>query len=214
MKDKLIITSGGMDSTTLLFDRKDEIKKAISFYYGQKHHKELDYARRNCERLGIDWSLIDLGILLPHLKSNLLQDGGAIPEGRYDDETQKLTVVPFRNGIMLSIACGIAASNGCKAILIGNHAGDHAIYPDCRDTFIRPMSEAMKMGTYEEVVIDAPYTYLNKGDIGRIGAQLGIDYGRDSWSCYKGGDVHCGKCGACTERKEALAGFDTTVYES
>ena len=84
----------------------------------------------------------------------------------------------------------------------------------CRDTFIRPMSEAMKMGTYEEVVIDAPYTYLNKGDIGRIGAQLGIDYGRDSWSCYKGGDVHCGKCGACTERKEALAGFDTTVYES
>ncbi len=213
MKDKLIITSGGMDSITLLYEQKDNIKKALSFCYGQKHKKELEFARQNCEKLGIDWSLIDLSNLLPHLKSNLLDGGGAIPEGHYEDENQKLTVVPFRNGIMLSIACGIAESCGCKSVLIANHAGDHAIYPDCRDTFIEPMADAMKYGTYEGIILEAPYTYKTKRDIGLIGHALGIDYGNDTWTCYKGGAIHCGKCGSCTERKEALEGFDNTVYE-
>jgi 7-cyano-7-deazaguanine synthase len=214
MKDKLIITSGGMDSVTLLHQRKDEIKKALSFYYGQKHKKELEFARKNCEKLGIDWALIDLSALLPHLKSNLLDGGGAIPEGHYEDENQKLTVVPFRNGIMLAIACGIAESCGCKYVLIANHAGDHAIYPDCRDSFIGPMAEAMHNGTYANIQLQAPYTYLTKRDIGLIGRDLGVNYGDDTWTCYKGGLLHCGKCGACTERKEALEGFDGTFYEA
>jgi 7-cyano-7-deazaguanine synthase len=202
-----------MDSVTLLHQRKMEIREALSFTYGQKHKKEVQFALRNCERLGIRWRLVDLSVLLPHLRSNLLDGGGAIPEGHYEDQNQKLTVVPFRNGIMLSIACGIAESCECNSVLIANHAGDHAIYPDCRDAFIDPMGAAMSSGTYRHIQLEAPYTHLTKRDIGLMGYRLGIDYGQDTWTCYKGNDVHCGKCGSCVERKEALQGFDTTVYE-
>ena len=139
----------------------------------------------------------------------------AIPEGHYADENMKSTVVPFRNGIMLSIACGIAESNGLKRVLIANHGGDHAIYPDCRSSFIRAMNEAMREGTYEHIEILAPYTEITKTDIARRGKQLHVDYAA-TWSCYKGGEKHCGKCGTCVERKEALrdAGIDDpTEYE-
>lgn len=210
---KLIILSGGMDSSTLLYEQREDIKQALSFYYGQKHSKEIEFARMNCERLGINWALIDLTNISTYLKSNLLISGGEIPEGHYADENQKLTVVPFRNGIMLSIACGIAESIGCSSVLIANHAGDHSIYPDCRDTFIKPMAEAMAAGTYAGIRLEAPYTYLTKRDIGLIGHKLGIDYGNNTWTCYKGGEHHCGKCGSCVERKEALDGFDNTIYE-
>jgi len=213
MKDKLIIVSGGMDSVTLLHQEKENIKKALSFFYGQKHLKELEFAKKNCESLGVPHEVIDLSQLLPMLRSNLLQGGDDIPEGHYEDESQKKTVVPFRNGMMLSIACAVAASSGCTGVLIGVHSGDHAIYPDCRPNFIASMSQSMAMGTYEHIMIAAPYIYLSKRAIGLIGHGLGIDFGRNTWTCYKGGEYHCGKCGACTERKEALQGFDNTNYE-
>jgi 7-cyano-7-deazaguanine synthase len=127
----------------------------------------------------------------------------------------KSTVVPFRNGIMLSIACGIAESRGLHSVMIANHSGDHAIYPDCRATFISSMSDAMAYGTYEHVRVDAPYTNITKSDIAKIGARIGVDYTK-TWSCYKGGDRHCGKCGTCVERKEAFRDArieDMTDYE-
>ena len=127
----------------------------------------------------------------------------------------KSTVVPFRNGIMLSIACGLAVSHGLKRVMIANHAGDHTIYPDCRPEFIEAMSGAMRAGTFEDIRIFAPYTNITKGEIARHGKALGINYA-ETWSCYKGGEKHCGRCGTCVERKEALAyaGIDDpTEYE-
>lgn len=216
MKDSVIIVSGGMDSITLLYDRKDEIAMGISFDYGSKHNaKEIPLAKMHCERLGIKHITIELGFMQKYFESSLLQGGEDIPEGHYADENMKSTVVPFRNGIMLSIAAGIAESNGLKKVLIANHGGDHAIYPDCRPEFISAMSAATKAGTYVDVEVVGPYTSITKGDIARRGKELGIDYA-ETWSCYKGGDVHCGKCGTCVERKEALAEAgitDTTIYE-
>ena len=150
-----------------------------------------------------------------YFKSSLLEGADAIPEGHYEDENMKSTVVPFRNGIMLAIAAGIAESNGLDHVMIANHGGDHAIYPDCRPEFISAMSSATSAGSYNGVTVIAPYTSITKGDIARRGKELGIDY-TETWSCYKGGDKHCGKCGTCVERKEALrdAGIeDFTEYE-
>lgn len=216
MKDSLIIVSGGMDSVTLLHDRKDSIALAITFDYGSNHaQKEIPFARLHCQRLGIPHLVIPLDFMHQYFKSSLLEGDAAIPEGNYDDENMKSTVVPFRNAIMLSIACGIAESNGLHHVLIANHGGDHAIYPDCRSEFINAMSSAMQNGTYEHIDIDAPYTNITKADIALRGKALGIDYS-ETWSCYRGGERHCGKCGTCTERREALelAGInDTTLYE-
>lgn len=216
MKDSVIIVSGGMDSITLLYDRKAEIALGISFDYGSKHNaKEIPLAKMHCERLGIKHITIELGFMQKYFQSSLLQGGEDIPEGHYADENMKSTVVPFRNGIMLSIAAGIAESNGLKKVLIANHGGDHAIYPDCRPEFINAMSVATKAGTYVDVEVVGPYTNITKSDIARRGKELGIDYS-ETWSCYKGGEVHCGKCGTCVERKEALAEAgitDTTIYE-
>ena len=217
MKDSLIIVSGGMDSITLLYDRKESIALALTFDYGSNHaQKEIPFARLHCERLGIEHIVIPLGFIHEYFKSSLLEGGDAIPEGHYADDNMKSTVVPFRNGIMLSIACGIAESRGLKKVMMANHFGDHAIYPDCRADFVSSMSEAMERGTYEHIRIEAPYTGISKTDIARRGLVLGIDYA-ETWSCYKGGDKHCGRCGTCIERKEALrdAGIDDpTEYEN
>lgn len=217
MKDSVIIVSGGMDSITLLYDRKDEIALGISFNYGSKHNaKEIPFAKMHCERLGIKHITIELGFMQQYFESSLLQGGDEIPEGHYADDNMKSTVVPFRNGIMLSIAAGIAESNKLTKVLIANHFGDHSIYPDCREEFITAMNAATKAGTYVDVEVVGPYTQISKTDIARRGKMLGIDY-TETWSCYKGGDVHCGKCGTCVERQEALrdAGIeDTTEYSS
>lgn len=215
-KDSIIILSGGMDSVTLLYDQKERIALAITFDYGSNHNqREASYARQHCEVLDIEHLLIPLDFMARYFKSSLLEGAEAIPEGDYDDANMKSTVVPFRNGIMLSIACGIAESRGLTKVMIANHFGDHSIYPDCRAEFIRPMSEAMRAGTYIGVEVMAPYTDISKTDIALIGKRLGIDYSQ-TYSCYKGGERHCGKCGTCMERKEALreAGIeDTTLYE-
>ena len=215
-KDAVIITSGGMDSTTLLYEYKDEIALAITFDYGSTQNgRERVCAVTHCQRLGIKHIIIPLEFMHCYFKSALLETADDIPEGNYDDENMKSTVVPFRNGIMLAIACGIAESNGLKRVMIANHAGDHAIYPDCRPGFIQAMSQAMQNGTYEGIKIFAPYTSISKADIARHGKRLGIDYS-ETYSCYKGREKHCGKCGTCRERREALreAGIvDTTEYE-
>lgn len=216
MKDSAIIVSGGMDSITLLYDRQDEIALGISFDYGSNHNaREIPLARMHCERLGIRHVTIDLAFMHQHFKSSLLEGAEAIPEGHYADDNMKSTVVPFRNGIMLSIAVGIAESHGLGKVLIANHGGDHTIYPDCRPEFIQAIDAASRAGTYAQVSVVAPYTNITKADIAAIGRRLGIDYA-ETWSCYKGGEKHCGKCGTCVERKEALAlaGIaDTTEYE-
>lgn len=216
MKKTAIILSGGMDSTTLLYDKKDEIAIAISFDYGSNHNaKEIDCAKKHCQRLGIEHRIVKLNFMNDYFKSSLLEGADAIPEGHYADENMKSTVVPFRNGIMLAIAVGMAESANLQEVLIANHGGDHAIYPDCRPEFIKSMDEAAVAGTYKHVRVVAPYTNLTKTDIALIGKRIGIDYSQ-TWSCYKGQAHHCGKCGTCVERKEALreAGIvDTTVYD-
>ena len=215
MKDSVLIASGGMDSTTMLYDYKDRIALAISFDYGSNHNsREIPFAQLHCERLGIKHIVISLAFFKEYFKSSLLEGADAIPDGNYDDDNMASTVVPFRNGIMLSIAAGIAESNGLKYIMMANHGGDHAIYPDCRSEFVDAFDKAVQTGTYIGVRLLTPYTKWTKTDIARRGAELGIDYS-ETWSCYKGGEVHCGKCGTCTERREALreAGIpDTTQY--
>lgn len=216
MKDSVIIVSGGMDSITLLYDKKNEIALGISFNYGSNHNaKEIPLAEMHCRRLGIKHITINLDFMGQYFKSSLLEGGEAIPEGNYADENMKSTVVPFRNGIMLSITIGIAESNNLKKVLIANHGGDHTIYPDCRPEFIKAIDAAAYAGTFVNAHVEAPYTHITKGDIARIGKRLGLNYA-ETWSCYKGADKHCGRCGTCIERKEALteAGIDdTTEYE-
>lgn len=216
MKDSIIIVSGGMDSITLLYERKDDIAIGISFDYGSNHNaREIPFARIHCERLGIKHITIPLSFMHQYFKSSLLEGAEAIPDGNYDEDNMKSTVVPFRNGIMLSIAIGIAESNNLKRVFIANHGGDHTIYPDCRPGFIKAIDAAAQAGTFVDVHVEAPYTGLRKEDIARRGHELGINYA-ETWSCYKGGEKHCGKCGTCEERKEAfrLAGLDDpTDYE-
>lgn len=215
-KECVLVLSGGMDSVTMLHEYKDRIAIAVSFDYGSNHNaREIECARINCEELGIDHLVIPLDFMGRYFRSSLLSGAEAIPEGHYADDNMKSTVVPFRNGIMLSIACGLAESHDLKTVMIANHGGDHTIYPDCRPDFVKAMSQAMSAGTYEGVEILAPYTDITKSDIARIGKRLGIDYTK-TYSCYKGGQKHCGRCGTCVERKEALAEAgieDMTEYE-
>lgn len=215
-KDGLIVLSGGMDSVTLLYEYQDSLALAVSFDYGSKHNaRELPFARLHCERLGIEHLTIPLSFIGQYFRSALLEGGGAIPKGSYDEENMAATVVPFRNGIMLSIAAGLAESRGLTKVYLANHFGDHAIYPDCRASFIRPMHEAILQGTSNAVEVTAPYTDISKGDIARHGKLLGINYA-ETWSCYEGSDLQCGSCATCIERREAMqeAGIeDPTHYK-
>lgn len=205
-----------MDSITLLYDFKDRIALGVSFSYGSNHNaKEIPFAEYHCKLLGIPHIVIDLAFMPKYFRSSLLEGGDAIPEGHYADDNMKSTVVPFRNGIMLSIAAGIAESHNLKYVMMANHGGDHAIYPDCRPSFVEAMSKATQEGTYPGIQILAPYTDITKADIAMKGKALGIDYTK-TWSCYKGGEHHCGKCGTCVERREALAAAgisDETIYD-
>ena len=216
MKDSIIVLSGGLDSTTMLYEYRERISLAVSFHYGSNHNdRELTFAKLHCERLGIQHLIIPLNFIGRYFNSSLLAGADAIPEGHYNDDNMRSTVVPFRNGIMLAIAAGLAENNGLQYVMIANHAGDHTIYPDCRPEFISAMDAAINSGTYNNARILAPYTNITKADIARRGKLLKIDYS-ETWSCYKGGKVHCGKCGTCVERREALqlAGIDdTTEYE-
>jgi 7-cyano-7-deazaguanine synthase len=216
MKDSVLILSGGMDSVTLLYDKKERIALAVTFDYGANHNaREIPFAQLHCKRLGIRHMIIPLAFMGQYFESSLLSGADAIPEGNYDDVNMRSTVVPFRNGIMLSVAVGLAESYGLKYVMMANHGGDHTIYPDCRPEFVKAFSEAARTGTYPGITLLCPYTNLTKGQIAAIGLRLGIDYS-ETWSCYKGMEHHCGRCGTCVERREALseAGItDTTVYD-
>lgn len=215
-KDSVIILSGGMDSTTLLHYKHDSISLAVSFDYGSNHNaREIECAHKQCELLGVEHIVIPLEFMGRYFKSSLLEGAENIPVGHYDEENIKSTVVPFRNGIMLSVACGLAESRGLKHVMMANHGGDHAIYPDCRPEFVAAMSEAMRTGTGDGITLEAAFTDMTKSDIARIGKKLGVDYSL-TYSCYKGGEKHCGKCATCVERREAMieAGInDPTIYE-
>jgi 7-cyano-7-deazaguanine synthase len=213
-----VLLSGGMDSVTALYAarREHEVVAALSFDYGAKHNaRELDWARLHAERNGVQHQVVALDFIKDHVKSALVVSGGTIPDGHYAEANMQQTVVPFRNGIMLAIAAGYAESIGAGGLVIAAHAGDHAIYPDCRESFMRAMAEAMDEGTYARIQLLRPFIGLDKAAIAGLGAGLGIDYA-ETWSCYKGGRWHCGICGTCVERREAflLAGVpDPTTYE-
>lgn len=214
----IVLVSGGMDSVTALYHahREHEVVAGLSFHYGSKHNdRELPYASLHCRRLGISHETISLGFMNDLFASDLLQSGGEIPEGHYEAENMKQTVVPFRNGIMLSIAAGYAESVGATGLVIAAHSGDHAIYPDCREDFMEPMAAAIEAGTYAEIQVLRPFIRERKEGIVLHATGLGLDLS-ETWSCYKGRELHCGKCGTCIERKEAfsLAGkIDPTEYE-
>jgi 7-cyano-7-deazaguanine synthase len=194
-----------MDSVTLLYDQQERIALAVSFDYGSNHNaREIPFARLHCERLDIPHIVISLDFMTKYFKSSLLEGADAIPEGHYADDNMKSTVVPFRNGIMLSIAVGIAESNELKYVMMANHAGDHTIYPDCTPEFVDAFNQAAQAGTFVRIGLLSPFVNMTKGDIALRGKELGIDYA-ETWSCYKGGERHCGKCGTCVERREALA---------
>lgn len=215
-KDSLLVLSGGMDSTTMLYEYRDRIALAVTFDYGSNHNaREIDCAKENCRLLGVEHLVIPLSFMGQYFKSSLLEGADAIPEGHYADDNMRSTVVPFRNGIMLSVAAGLAESRGLRHVMLANHGGDHTIYPDCRPDFVTAMSEAIRLGTFEGLTIIAPYTNITKGEIARHGKELGMDYAL-TYSCYKGGELHCGRCGTCVERREALAEAgiaDPTRYE-
>jgi len=217
MKKVIVLLSGGMDSVTALYHamKHHEVVCAVSFDYGAKHnHKEIPYAKYHCDLHGVAHQVIDTRFVGELFSSSLLKGGEDIPEGHYADDVMKKTVVPFRNGIMLSIACGYAESIGAQGIVIAAHSGDHAIYPDCRNDFMEAMGAAMRTGTYEGIELMSPFVDIDKTEIAKIGTAFGIDF-IQTWSCYKGGDTHCGVCGTCHERKEAfeLAGInDPTSY--
>ncbi|MDO5016827.1 MAG: 7-cyano-7-deazaguanine synthase QueC [Porphyromonas sp.] len=202
-KESIIVLSGGLDSTTLLYDKQAEIGLAVTFKYGSNHEaNEIPCAAYHCQKLGIEHLIIDLDFM-SRMHSSLLSGAEDIPTGTYGEDNMKSTVVPFRNGVMLSIAGAIAEDRGLKRVLIANHFGDHAIYPDCTAAFIKGMNAAIQAGTYNAVEVAAPYTGINKEEIVAIGTRLGVDYGH-TWSCYKGGDKPCGVCATCQERIEAF----------
>jgi 7-cyano-7-deazaguanine synthase len=217
MSKTLVLLSGGMDSTAAFYWalREHEVVGAISFDYGSKHNEqEIAFARLHAAKNAIHHDVVALPFVNELFDSDLLKSGGDIPEGHYADETMKRTVVPFRNGIMLAIACGVAESRGAESLVIAAHSGDHAIYPDCREPFMQAIADAMREGTYARISLLRPFIDLDKTAIAKLGHELGIDFAQ-TWSCYKGGDQHCGLCGTCVERREAfqLAGLpDPTVY--
>jgi 7-cyano-7-deazaguanine synthase len=215
----VVLLSGGMDSVTALYHARQvhDIAGVVSFHYGSKHNdREIPFAAWHARHLGIRHDIIQLDFINAFFKSDLLQSGGEIPKGHYEEQSMKKTVVPFRNGIMLSIAAGYAESLEAVGLVIAAHAGDHAIYPDCREEFMRAMGDAIRSGTYAGIELLRPFIAISKAGIAALGRDLGVDYAH-TWSCYVGGETHCGECGTCVERREAflLAGVpDPTTYLS
>ena len=216
MHNSLIALSGGVDSTTLLYEYREEIACAVGFDYGSKHNaRELAAAKAICRELEIPYLIIPLAFIGEYFRSDLLLSGGEMQLGDYSEENMSSTVVPFRNGIMLSVLAGLAESRDLQQVLIANHFGDHAIYPDCRESFVKPMGEAITAGTSNGVKLVAPYTGLTKAEIVARGTRLGVPYGK-TYSCYQGGERHCGRCGTCRERHDAFVANgleDPTLYE-
>lgn len=207
MPKTIIILSGGMDSVTLLYEAlaAGHEVEALGVDYRQRHGKELRCAEEICRGLGVRFDLLDLSGLAAFLTGSSQTDPLiSVPFGRYDEPSMKLTVVPNRNMVMLAAAAAVAIARKADAVAYGAHAGDHAIYPDCRPEFVRIMGEAFGICDWRPVQLLAPYISLTKGEICQIGIKLGVPYER-TWTCYLGEEKPCGRCGSCTERAEAFA---------
>ncbi len=216
----LVVCSGGLDSVTL--SHKIAIEKAlihlVSFDYGQRHRKELEYAQRCAARLGVTHEVIDITDIGRRLTGSALTAGRGVPDGHYAEETMRSTIVPNRNAILLTVAFGVAAVREAEAVAAAVHAGAHFIYPDCRPAFINAVATMQRLALdgVAQIVLEAPFLTWRKVDIIRLGARLGVPFA-DTWSCYKGGRQHCGRCGTCVARREAfhVAGVeDPTPYDA
>ncbi|MCG5473401.1 MAG: 7-cyano-7-deazaguanine synthase QueC [Sinorhizobium fredii] len=215
----IVICSGGLDSVSLAhrIAAEHELLGLLSFDYGQRHRKELDFAAACARRLGVPHQVIDIREIGRHLTGSALTDDIDVPDGHYAEETMKTTVVPNRNAIMLAIAFGVAAARKAHAVAAAVHGGDHFIYPDCRPGFIDAFQTMQHhaLEGYADVTLHTPYVNVSKADIVADGAKHHTPFA-ETWSCYKGGARHCGRCGTCVERREAfhLAGVvDPTEYE-
>lgn len=213
-----IVCSGGLDSVSLahIMAAERSLSRIISFDYGQRHRKELDFARGAAERLGVPFHLVDMRPIGAALTGSALTDDIDVPDGHYAEETMRITVVPNRNAIMLTIAFGMAAASGDDAVAAAVHGGDHFIYPDCRPGFTDAFAtmQTAALDGYADVALHVPFVRRTKADIVAEGARVGTPF-VETWSCYKGGEIHCGRCGTCVERREAfhLAGVpDPTPY--
>lgn len=221
----LCVVSGGLDSTVLAYSvaaSHPGPHVIVSFDYGQRHVKELDFAAVTAAKLSAEHLVVPMGWLAQMIAgtSSLVTDGIAVPDGHYAQESMRATVVPNRNAVMLNVAAAVAIARGAPGVATAVHAGDHFIYPDCRPAFVAALIEALRVGNEgfcsPEFTVLAPFVEITKAEIVTIGAALNVPFA-DTWSCYKGGDVHCGACGTCFERREAfeVAGVtDPTVYAS
>lgn len=221
MQNTLVVLSGGLDSTVLLHhlcdlaerDGRGEIR-AISVNYGQRHARELEWARWQCDLLDVPLMVVDLSVLREVLPGSSQTDSNVpVPEGHYAEESMKATVVPNRNMILLAVAVGHAIAYKLDAVAYGAHAGDHAIYPDCRPEFASAMQDAVALCDWRPISLLRPFISRTKAEIVGLGHGLGVDY-RFTWSCYKGGEMHCGRCGTCVERREAfeLSGVEDPTH--
>lgn len=214
----LVVCSGGLDSVSLahMVAVEQELVGLISFDYGQRHKCELEYAEQCAKRLNVPFDLIDMSGIGKHLSGSALTDDIDVPDGHYEEDSMKATVVPNRNAIMLSIAFGIAAAKGADAVATAVHGGDHFIYPDCRPDFVEAFETMQKkaLDGYADIALYTPFVHEPKSAIVAAGARHHTPFAL-TWSCYKGGEAHCGRCGTCVERREAfaIAGIeDPTLY--
>jgi 7-cyano-7-deazaguanine synthase len=207
----VVIYSGGMDSFTVLNRALHDGKEvyALTFDYGQRHVKEIEYASKVCKSLKVKHKVIDISAINQLLAGSSLTDNIDIPQGHYEADSMKSTVVPNRNMILLSLAVGYAVSVGASQVYYGAHSGDHAIYPDCRPEFVMKMNDVCKIANYESVEIFSPYLTVTKSDILTDGLKMGLSY-EQTWTCYNGREKACGKCGACQERLEAFSDNNVT----
>jgi 7-cyano-7-deazaguanine synthase len=214
----IVLFSGGLDSTVLATQMKQEATQTrlLSIDYGQRHAKELDHSQKVADHLGLAHEILKLPQLGQILGGSSLTDKSiTLPEGHYAEESMKSTVVPNRNMILLALAGGHALSIGFDTIAYAAHAGDHTIYPDCRPEFADAMNKALGLADWNDLNLHRPYVEMTKSDLVSLGEELNAPL-QLTWSCYAGGEIHCGKCGTCVERKEAFALAnipDPTKYE-
>ena len=206
----IVVYSGGLDSFTLLNEaiRSGKEVSTLSFDYGQKHSKELNYVEKFCSQEAIDSKIVDVSSIKELFQGSSLTDEVDIPKGHYEDDSMKSTVVPNRNMILIALALGYAVTKEAKEVWFGAHAGDHAIYPDCRPEFVEKMDAVARIANYTPIAVKAPYISMSKTEILAIGLEMELDYGL-TWTCYEGKELACGTCGACHERLESFAANNT-----
>ena len=206
----IVVYSGGLDSFTLLNEaiRSGKEVSTLSFDYGQKHSKELNYVEKFCSQEAIDSKIVDVSSIKELFLGSSLTDEVDIPKGHYEDDSMKSTVVPNRNMILIALALGYAVTKEAEEVWFGAHAGDHAIYPDCRPEFVEKMDAVARIANYKSIAVKAPYISMSKTEILAIGLEMELDYGL-TWTCYEGKELACGTCGSCHERLESFAANNT-----